>query len=582
MHDTAATSHSHRAPRPALPVTARARQRQLVSSLRHSRLQWLIAPTRSRRGAAVSLGLALEVVFLAVVGLAGVHHDVHHDILGVTGAGAVSIAVAVAVVSGPWAGLSAALVAGVAFFGFVTGFGASVSLLGTIATTLLWSASAVVAGVVAETLRTRVADREVRLAGARDEAVAMQTAFEHVLSVTPALHTSGTVAETARAICAEATVTFSRCQASVVTRHSTGMHIIAASPVSAIEARTMLDLVEASVARDLGSTSAVTFLEPAGVARAHDQAEENQTVVALASVELGDAGRGALVLSLATANGRPDDATRLIVQRFVDHCATALSQASRREAEADAARLHLRLEQSLLPRLDISDPGLRVAMRYSPGEHRMSIGGDFMDAVIVKGSLWAVIGDVTGHGPDAAALGATLRAAWRALVLRGTDLLPLAETLESVLDQERATPDDLATMCLVHIHSDRRAATFLNLGHPRPLFACDGHRPVELAPPAALPLGVGLEARDAAWVTTLALEGRWSLLLYTDGLVEGYDPTGGRFGIERLIGLVDTRMRTKTDGGQLLGTVLQGAEAANGGRLPDDVAMLLVSDFSPL
>ena len=58
---------------------------------------------------------------------------------------------------------------------------------------------------------------------------------------------------------------------------------------------------------------------------------------------------------------------------------------------------------------------------YRPGERHLELGGDFLDVVDLGDHGLAVIcGDVSGHGPDAAALGAMLRVSWEALVLSRT------------------------------------------------------------------------------------------------------------------------------------------------------------------
>ena len=90
-------------------------------------------------------------------------------------------------------------------------------------------------------------------------------------------------------------------------------------------------------------------------------------------------------------------------------------RAARRAAEDEAALLHARLESNLLPHLESQHGGLHLMWRYLPSEDRLGISGDFYDAATTPdGRLAVVIGDVVGHGPDAAALGATLRASWHA------------------------------------------------------------------------------------------------------------------------------------------------------------------------
>ena len=92
--------------------------------------------------------------------------------------------------------------------------------------------------------------------------------------------------------------------------------------------------------------------------------------------------------------------------------------------QLEVARLHAeenaRLERGLLPAPLVNDPELEFTAHYRPGRRRALLGGDFYDVVQDSaGTVHAVIGDVSGHGPDAAALGVSLRIAWRTLVVGG-------------------------------------------------------------------------------------------------------------------------------------------------------------------
>ena len=102
----------------------------------------------------------------------------------------------------------------------------------------------------------------------------------------------------------------------------------------------------------------------------------------------------------------------------------------RKRAELIAADLHasqLRarenalLERGLLPSpLLLDNPGVEIVARYRPSREDALLCGDFYDVVQTPDRVVHVlIGDVAGHGPDEAALGAALRIAWRALTFAG-------------------------------------------------------------------------------------------------------------------------------------------------------------------
>lgn len=251
-------------------------------------------------------------------------------------------------------------------------------------------------------------------------------------------------------------------------------------------------------------------------------------------------------------------------------------EAARQVAEDAATLLHARLETSLLPHLEPEQAGLRLVWRYLPSEDRLGLSGDFYDAARTpEGRLAVVIGDVVGHGPDAAALGATLRAAWHALVTAGVSTQRLVATLDAVLARERRSPDAFATLCLAWFGDDRAGASLLLLGHPPPIIISEG-RVEQLKVVPLPPLGL-VDTADCR-LTEVPLRSAWSLLLYTDGLVEGHftHDSRERYGVERLL----TRLEREVRGcfnECCLHSVLTGVISANGGPLPDDVAILCVS-----
>ena len=242
------------------------------------------------------------------------------------------------------------------------------------------------------------------------------------------------------------------------------------------------------------------------------------------------------------------------------------------------ARENARLERGLLPTPLVSDPRLALATHYRPGRRRALLGGDFYDAIEEPGGrVHLVVGDVAGHGPDEAALGVCLRIAWRTLVLARVRADDLLARLQELLVLERHAEGVFTTLCMVTLEPDRSSATVRLAGHPPPLLM-DGHAP---GPVAAGRPGPPLGVLDvAAWPRReIALPGRWSLLLYTDGLIEGRVGDGAaRLGQEGLAGLAGAAQGVAEDGPDaFVRHIVERAEALNGGPLVDDVALLLVA-----
>lgn len=133
----------------------------------------------------------------------------------------------------------------------------------------------------------------------------------------------------------------------------------------------------------------------------------------------------------------------------------------------------------------LAGSAVRARSFYRSGRRRSLLGGDFFDAVLgPDGTVHAIIGDVCGHGPDEAALGALLRVSWRALVLAGVDEPQVLPKLQQVLVSERHEATLFTTACTVSFAPGDGVLVRL-AGHPPPVALRPG--PVALAPTVGLP-----------------------------------------------------------------------------------------------
>ncbi|WP_433557652.1 PP2C family protein-serine/threonine phosphatase [Pseudonocardia xinjiangensis] len=262
----------------------------------------------------------------------------------------------------------------------------------------------------------------------------------------------------------------------------------------------------------------------------------------------------------------------------------------RRRAEASLLRLReeqlaaaesARLERGLLPSPLLAGSAVRARSFYRAGRTRSLIGGDFFDAVLgPNGTVHAIVGDVCGHGPDEAALGALLRVAWRALVLAGVDEPQVLPKLQQLLVSERHDRSLFTTVCTVAFRSevdpaDGRLSTEMLVrlaGHPPPVSLIPAPRPA--VPPVGLPLGLDV---DAAWEpASFDLGAEWALLLHTDGLIEGRGPVSGEpLWEEGLLEMLEQERATDLE--HLPAKLVERVQELNGGPLSDDVAILLLS-----
>jgi serine phosphatase RsbU (regulator of sigma subunit) len=265
-------------------------------------------------------------------------------------------------------------------------------------------------------------------------------------------------------------------------------------------------------------------------------------------------------------------AIRYAVERKRSDTAERRLTESRLRAQENA-----RLERGLLPTPLLDGSPLRFAARYRPGRSRALLGGDFYDTVRTPdGTVHVMIGDVCGHGPDEAALGVELRIAWRALTLAGLCGDELLSTLQQVLEHERADDEIFATLCTVDIAPDGRRAGLCLAGHPSPLIARPG-RPAQLLPYENSGPALGL-LPGARWPRQqVELGGVWSLMLYTDGLIEGRIGEGReRLGQDGMVEMIRRQLAQGLTGEELLGAAVNEVRELNGGELTDDVAVLLL------
>ena len=258
---------------------------------------------------------------------------------------------------------------------------------------------------------------------------------------------------------------------------------------------------------------------------------------------------------------------------------TEQREGERQLAEASAqADLSRELQGALLPELSLRDPALLVRTRYQAGQERALLGADFFDALeLPDGTVATLIGDVAGHGPGEAAVGVALRAAWRALILAGHGPRDVLDGLDRVLRSVRRSEELFATACCLWVSPDRRAGTLILAGHPPPLVTAGSN--VEAVEAAGGP-ALGILDGDYPWEpTTISLEGAWTLLCYTDGLIEGRSAPGSveRFGIDALAAAATALLEEHATPGALLDGLLEVAAEANGQDLSDDVAMLCLS-----
>jgi serine phosphatase RsbU (regulator of sigma subunit) len=218
------------------------------------------------------------------------------------------------------------------------------------------------------------------------------------------------------------------------------------------------------------------------------------------------------------------------------HLGAAIAHA---EVAAERDRVASALEATLLPPVLPRITGVDLAARYRAAGQG-DVGGDFYDAFPLGGDRWAVVlGDVSGSGPDAAALTGVARYSIRAIA---PDLPSPAAVLHRLNETLlRQTFDDrfltAVLVCLTRL-PDRVQVLLAGGGHPPALVLHDDESVTVLGDAPGMLLGMlpGSDFRD----TAITLWPGDALVLYTDGVVEARSPAGEQFGHDRLVALLST------------------------------------------
>ncbi|MGW7665916.1 SpoIIE family protein phosphatase [Streptomyces sp. NPDC054775] len=217
----------------------------------------------------------------------------------------------------------------------------------------------------------------------------------------------------------------------------------------------------------------------------------------------------------------------LLAEELVSRTALSLDNARRYARERSAA---LTLQRNLLPPRSVQGTAIETASRYLPADIDNGVGGDWFDVIPLSGARTAlVVGDVVGHGINAAATMGRLRTAVHTLA--DLDLAPdellthLDDTVRRMAEEDAHSHDPTrvtGATCLYAIYDPvTRKCTMARAGHPPPAIV-DPHGTVTFPHlPTGRPLGIGLGTPFEAVELELPEGSRFAL--YTDGLIESRD-----------------------------------------------------------
>jgi serine phosphatase RsbU (regulator of sigma subunit)/PAS domain-containing protein len=281
-------------------------------------------------------------------------------------------------------------------------------------------------------------------------------------------------------------------------------------------------------------------------------------------------GHVVAVLTMVRSAGEPfTDADVAAASEVMTRVSAFLDDARHVEAQREIAGA---LQDAALPRVLPGFERVVLAAGYRAASEGIQVGGDWYDAFELQtGRIALVVGDVAGHGVQAAAVMAQMRNALRANLFSSVGLADSLSGLSGLLTVQE--PDAFATIICAELDPRTGELDWASAGHPAPILVSADGTSAHLHGRPAPPVGwMHTTSPRPQPVHRIVLEPGDRLLLFTDGLIE-------RRGIDLAIGVThlmlhaeQTRRLAAADACE---TILQDIVA---GSHEDDVC-LLVADF---
>jgi serine phosphatase RsbU (regulator of sigma subunit) len=278
-------------------------------------------------------------------------------------------------------------------------------------------------------------------------------------------------------------------------------------------------------------------------------------------------------LKALASGGWPPDSAPVDREAVVAELYTRARELQRLNEELRLAHTRERQVAVTLQEAMLQSPDLArhddVALRYLPATGSLTVCGDWFDMIDLSDERYGVaVGDVVGHGLEAAAVMGMLRSALSATIRA---LERPAQALD-VLNLYSRSIEGAANTTVVWAMIDPRSRLIIysNAGHPPPVLVHPDGTCDMLDEAADPPLGA--RPQDVPHPqAALSYSPGDTLVLYTDGLFErrGEDIDAG------LARLVDTLSRHANESPELLADGVL-ADLGVAGGAPDDIALLIV------
>jgi sigma-B regulation protein RsbU (phosphoserine phosphatase) len=241
----------------------------------------------------------------------------------------------------------------------------------------------------------------------------------------------------------------------------------------------------------------------------------------------------------------------------------------KRRMEEDM-RMAAEIQSSLLPRDAPKVDGYGLVGSNHPSR---TVGGDYYDFVVEDGRLLFALGDVSGKGTGAALLMTVLRAA-----VRGHWTEPkLAEAVNRINRTvcQNVPTNKYVTFFMAALHPETGVISYVNAGHNPPLLIrADGQ--VEKLQEGGMVLGLFESVPYSDGLVELHRGD--TLLVFSDGVTETWNPDGDEFGEQ---GLLEIALRGRgLDAATLQDEILRELDRfAQGAKATDDRTLIVLKRY---
>lgn len=236
---------------------------------------------------------------------------------------------------------------------------------------------------------------------------------------------------------------------------------------------------------------------------------------------------------------------------------------------AEQRRIAETLQQSFIPSHPPQVPTLKFGVAYRSASEGAFVGGDFYDFLQFNGSLAVCIGDVSGHGIEAASLAGFTKSTIRAYALERPDPASVLRRTNKIIAQQ-TQGHQFITLTYGLLDLESRVYKYVSAGHPPPLLIHEG----EAFLPTFKNLPIGIRASAGYRSRSVLLPHDSFLILYTDGLIEARR-NKALLGPEGLRKIAAAHCHATAQ--ELVDGILSDVEDFAGHRLVDDIAIVALA-----